>query len=57
MIKYLKHSNIVFSFKLNPLSWSIKPRWERGMTVWDENDHTLAFLFLTITLVINDGSW
>jgi hypothetical protein len=57
MIDYLKHSNIVFSFRLNPLSWTIIPRYERGMTVWDENDYKFDFLFLAVTVVIDNGDW
>jgi hypothetical protein len=57
MIEYLKHSNVVVSFKLNPFSWSIIPRYEKGMTVWDENDYKFDFLFLAVTVVIDNGDW
>ena len=57
MIEYLKHSNIVVSFKLNPLSWSIIPKYVRGATVWDENEHAFDFLFLNVSVLIDNGEW
>ena len=57
MLDYLKHSDLIFKINVNPLHWTFIPQYNRGVTVYDENDFQVRFLFLTIKLTLDDGSW
>ena len=57
LIKYLKFSNIKIIFSLNPVHWTFFPSLKKQQDVWGEFDYSFSFLFLTITLFIDDGSW
>jgi hypothetical protein len=57
MLDYLKHSDLTFKVNLNPYNWTLIPQYHRGKTVYDENDFVVRFLFLSIKLTLDDGSW
>jgi hypothetical protein len=57
MIDYLKNSDLILKINLNPYNWTLIPQYHRGVTVYDENDFQVRFLFLTIKLTLDDGSW
>jgi hypothetical protein len=57
IIKYLKYSNVKAIFSLNPLHWNYIPLFRKNNEVWGEFNYFVSFLFLTITVFIDDGSW
>ena len=57
IINYLKYSGIVFIIVVNPLHWNVMPRYFRNQEWGDEDTHAFSWLFLTIRVWIDDGSW
>ena len=61
VLKWLRYSGGTVIVTVNPLHWKALP-WFRNDTnlEWDmANEHTWAmgFLFLTVRIWIDDGSW
>jgi hypothetical protein len=58
LFDYLRYSGLVVSFGLNPFHWQIMPKYFRnGKDGWEQDYHSVSFLFLTIRFWIDDGSW
>ena len=59
IFKYLRYSGAVVIVSLNPLYWKVLPwyRNESSAEVWTTNTYAVGFLFLTIRIWIDDGSW
>ena len=56
-LNYLRYSGLSVSITFNPFQWSYVPRHYVGASVWDPKDDAFSFLFLTIRVWIDDGSW
>ena len=60
MINWLRYSGISVTISLNPLWWRLLPWWRRDTNEWagpHEWTGSCGFLFLTIRIWIDDGSW
>jgi len=61
IIDWIRYSGVSISLHLNPLHWKVLP-WFRDETnqEWpspNERTWAVGFLFLTIRVWIDDGSW
>lgn len=57
-LDYLRYSGISISITLNPFHWSYIPRIYRSeKDAWDTDARWISFLFLTIRIWMDDGSW
>lgn len=57
-LDYLRYSGLSVSFTLNPFHWHYMPRiFVREKDPWDVPSGAFSFLFLTIRVWIDDGSW
>jgi hypothetical protein len=55
---YLRYSGLSVIITVNPLHWQFMPKYFRnGLDVWETDTHSVSFLFLTIRVWIDDGSW
>jgi hypothetical protein len=58
LLRYLKYSGLSVSLTFNPYHWQYVPKYFRnGLDGWDPDYHSVSFLFLTIRVWIDDGSW
>ena len=58
IINYLKYSGILFIIVVNPFHWTLLPTMRsEGDDIWDAETQVFSFLFLTIRVWIDDGSW
>jgi len=60
MIKWIKYSGASIAITLNPLHWRYVPQMGRSFVEWaGPNEHSwhAGWLFLTIRVWIDDGSW
>jgi len=60
MLKWIRYSGASISVTLNPLHWSLEPFAYPTYKEWrGPNEHNWAagWLFLTIRVWIDDGSW
>jgi len=60
MLKWLRYSGMTVIIAVNPFHWSLKPRYTRFQDEWagpKEQTWTVAWLFLTVTFWIDNGSW
>jgi hypothetical protein len=60
MYNYLKYSGACVIINLNPLHWSLLPKIKNETYAeWGsaEHTHSLAFLFLTVRIWIDNGDW
>lgn len=57
ILDYFRFSEIVFIFCLNPFNWRFVPRYFKNTEWRKDRDYTISFLFLTIRVSIDDGSW
>lgn len=58
--QYIRYSGMSIIFSLNPLYWKILPWFRREineLATENERTYSLTFLFLTIRVWIDDGSW
>lgn len=57
LMKYFLYSGLSIIFQLNPVQWSFVPKFTKEQSPWDDNAYIFSFLFLTVRLWIDDGSW
>ena len=61
MYKWLRYSGASVAVTLNPLHWAWTPQGGRAFTdEWagpNERTWSVRFLFVTVRLWIDDGSW
>jgi len=57
IINYLKYSGVSVIFTFNPLHWRIIPMYVKNQEWGEENTHAVSWLFLTIRVWLDDGSW
>jgi hypothetical protein len=57
MFKWLRYSGASVILTLNPLHWYLKPRYRVSQEWGDEGTYMLSWLFFTIRIWIDDGSW
>ena len=59
MIDYLKYSGASVCATLNPYHWTWIPiaQRESNSSTWNDDTFRVSFLFLTIRIWIDDGSW
>lgn len=58
IINYLKYSGLSFTISVNPYHWSWMPVMRSETDdAWNAETQRFTFLFLTIRLWIDDGSW
>ena len=57
ILNYLKYSGASVILTINPLHWRIIPFYGRSHEWGEENTHAISWLFLTIRVWIDDGSW
>jgi len=60
MNDYLKYSGASVIIQLNPLHWKVLPWCRKEINEWateNERTYSFTFLFLTIRVWIDDGSW
>jgi hypothetical protein len=60
MLRWLRHSGISVIITLNPLHWYLKLWARREHPEWEgpnEKTWAVSFLFFTIRIWIDDGSW
>lgn len=57
MIDYLKYSGVSLCITFNPYHWAWTPIVRREEMQWDEDTFRASFLFLTLRIWIDDGSW
>lgn len=55
--KYFMYSGLSIIFQINPMQWSIIPKYTREPSTWDDKAFVFSFLFLTIRFWLDDGSW
>lgn len=56
LINYLKFSGLAVTITVNPYQWSFLPIFKIDDD-WDFFTYRFTFLFLTIRVWIDDGSW
>lgn len=56
-LNYLRYSGLVVSFTVNPFHWNYIPRYFRNTEWRNDCEYGISFLFLTIRIWIDDGSW
>ena len=59
-MNWLRYSGISVTITLNPFHWSLLPWHNRFYDEWvgpNEQHYNVGWLFLTIRLWIDDGSW
>jgi hypothetical protein len=54
---YLKYSGLTVTINFNPFHWNFVPRYHRNTEWGSDNEHGISFLFLSVRLWIDDGSW
>ena len=60
MLNWIKYSGASLAITFNPLHWRVKPRFSRFMDEWvgpHESSITVSWLFLTVRVWLDDGSW
>jgi hypothetical protein len=60
MLKWIKYSGAAVIFTLNPCWWPLLPRAQKDYNEWagpNEWSGSVRWLFLTIRVWIDDGSW
>ena len=57
MFKWIRYSGASVILTLNPLHWYVKPRYRVSQEWGDEGTYMLSWLFFTIRIWIDDGSW
>lgn len=60
MFKWLRFSGMSVILTVNPMQWSLRPWANRFQDEWSgPRERTISFgwLFLTVRVWINDGSW
>lgn len=60
MYKWLRYSGISVILTVNPLHWRWVPRARQERNEWsgpDERTYSVSWLFLTIRVWIDNGSW
>jgi hypothetical protein len=60
MINWLKYSGASVSVTLNPYHWSLVPFARSIASEWElpnERNYSVGWLFLTIRVWIDDGTW
>lgn len=57
IINYLKCSGATVSVTINPWHWTLLPKYFKSEEWGQENTHVLSWLFLSIRVWIEDGSW
>lgn len=60
-LKWLRYSGVTVSLRVNPFHWNLVPRMLReyndGWTGPNERTWSATWLFLTVRIWIDDGSW
>ena len=60
MSKWLRYSGVSVIIALNPLWWRVLPWLRREVNEWagpKERTWSVSWLFLTVGIWIDDGSW
>ena len=60
MLKWIKYSGASIVLTLNPIHWSLVPRAYKAYNEWagpNEWTGSVSWLFLTVRIWIDDGSW
>lgn len=57
ILNYLKYSGASVILTVNPFHWRIIPMYVKNQEWGEENTHVVSWLFLTIRVWIDDGSW
>jgi hypothetical protein len=57
IFNYLKHSSILVTLIVNPLHWHLIPNFYKNEDVWSGNSLIFKFLFVVVSVSIDDGSW
>lgn len=57
MYKWLRYSGASIILVLNPLHWNLTPRYRISQEWGDEGTYMVTWLFFTIRVWIDDGSW
>lgn len=61
VVNFLKHSNVQLQLDVNPFRWLFVPRWiATPREVWIHDRYfgvSVSFLFVTIHVMLDDGSW
>jgi hypothetical protein len=57
IINYLKYSGVSVILAINPFHWRFLPYYGLSHEWGEEHTHVVSWLFLTIRVWIDDGSW
>ena len=57
ILDYLKYSGASVILTVNPFHWRFLPHYSKSQEWGEENTHVVSWLFLTIRVWIDDGSW
>ena len=60
MYKWLRYSGISVIISLNPLWWKVLPWFRQEVNEWAgprERTYSISWLFLTVRIWLDDGSW
>lgn len=57
LTNYIKYSGASVCITLNPLHWNIWPHFNTSRSWSDESTKSFTWLFLTVRIWIDDGSW
>lgn len=57
IVNYLKYSGVSVIITLNPFHWRLIPHYGRSQDWGEEHTHVVSWLFLTIRVWIDEGSW
>jgi hypothetical protein len=57
ILNYLKYSGASVILTVNPFHWRIIPMYVKNQEWGEENTHAVSWLFLTVRVWLDDGSW